>query len=175
MPLSWIAIGAGNMELFYVQWNVSMETGLVTVTDKLIKPLSNRNSNQSLNQQLSPAVTSASNHPGNRFTWNCFVGTGKLRCAAFYKAWRISEKIVFASLTGNSTLRMGSYNFCFCVGLNLNFLEMEIKIKRSYLIQVTWLSYFTIKIQANFVFHQSIYFFNWFYSLGSSLTDWNWD
>lgn len=113
MPLSWVAIGAGNMELFYVHWNVSMETGLVTVTDEVIKPRSNRNPNQSLNQRLSPAVPSVCNQPGNRFTWNCFVDTGKLRCAAFYKAWWISEKIVIASLTGNLTLRMGSYDFFF--------------------------------------------------------------
>lgn len=120
---------------------------------------------QSLNQQLSPAVPSACNQPGNRFTWNYFVGTGKLRCAAFYKAWWISEKIVFASLTGNLTLRTGSYDFFFSVWgstlwdrVYLNFSEEEIKFKRSYLIQVTWPLYFTIEIQANFVFHQSIYF-----------------
>lgn len=183
MPLSWVAVGVGNMELFYVHWNVSMETGLVTVTDEVIKPRSNRNPNQSLNQRLSPAVPSVCNQPGNRFTWNCFVDTGKLRCAAFYKAWWISEKIVFASLTGNLTLRMGSYDFFFFFSVwsstlwdrvYLNFSEEEIKIKRSFLFQER--GHYTSQSKFKPIsFSTKAHTFNQFYSLCSSLTEWSWD
>ena len=51
-----MAIEAGNMELFCVQWNVSVETRWHTVVDKLIKHSSNRNPNQSRNQWLTPLV-----------------------------------------------------------------------------------------------------------------------
>lgn len=82
-----MAIEAGTMELFRVQWNVPMETGLLTVMGKLIKHSSNRNPNQSLNQQLIPAVPSPCNQLGNCFTWNCLVGTGKL-------VWSISQNLM---------------------------------------------------------------------------------
>lgn len=88
------------MELFCVQQNVSMETGLLTVMDKLIKHSSNRNPNQSLIQWLTPAAPHPCNQPGNCFTWTTLPA---LECSGLllFKALWILEKIASASLTGN--------------------------------------------------------------------------
>lgn len=75
--------------------NVSMETGLLTVMDKLIKHSSNRNPNQSLSQWLTAAVLSPCNQPGNCFTWSCFAGTGRLGSAAFTELDEFQRKLFY--------------------------------------------------------------------------------
>lgn len=157
MPLSWTVAGSGDTELFCVQWNVSMETGLLTFMDKLIKHSSNRNPNQSLNQWLIPAVSSPCNQPGNCFTWHCLVGAGKSRSAVLYKAW-ISEKTVLHFDKKFNPQHRFLWSFFFsCLGSALgnrhylSFPEGEVMVSRSYCMQVTRPLYITTRIQANSV------------------------